>query len=307
MDYVFAAVIGVILPSSGVILPSPGWMCAIFLPTWPATVLIHESGHYLADAALGLRCQRFAVWPVALVHDGGHWKLRFIPKCNGGGVVQAPSAFVHFRVRHGIGTAAGRLASLLAGLVFILLFRRAHTAAFSWIWFFSIQWAIGRETGCAVSPMLQPIRPSGATNLCIAYLHFPDSGDILTAGRYMDLLMPDWTFDDSPGSALEAAYFVAFHRDDPGTARKWLASETRYASPWLGLRAGAAIQRAENQHQEVRTLVDEALATLAAQPACGSRQYEVDGLLDLEKPERQLQPQRIQQQVDSPGPLPPAP
>jgi hypothetical protein len=227
--------------------------------------------------------------------------------CNAGGVVQAPSAFVHFRVRHGIGTAAGRLASLLAGLVFILLFRRAHTAAFSWIWFFSIQWAIGRETGCAVSPMLQPIRPSGATNLCIAYLHFPDSGHILTAGRYMDLLMPDWTFDDSPGSALEAAYFVAFHRDDPGTARKWLASETRYASPWLGLRAGAAIQRAENQHQEVRTLVDEALATLAAQPACGSRQYEVDGLLDLEKPERQLQPQRIQQQVDSPGPLPPAP
>jgi hypothetical protein len=112
----------------------------------------------------------------------------------------------------------------------------------------------------------------------LAYVHFLDRDERQTAGRYLDRLLSDWTCDDPPEYALEAAYFHAFRSDDPIAARHWLDLERRDAEPWVRLRAQAAVERAAGDPERASSLVTEALAMLRAEPACGAHQYEVDRL-----------------------------
>jgi len=112
----------------------------------------------------------------------------------------------------------------------------------------------------------------------LAYIHFLDSGDSEKAGQYLDRLMADWTAGDAPEYALEAAYFYALHANDLNTARKWLALEARDVEPWVRLRAQAAIERAANNQEKARMLIDEALTALRSAPACGAYEYEIDRL-----------------------------
>jgi len=115
-------------------------------------------------------------------------------------------------------------------------------------------------------------------NYYLAYIHFLDSGDSEKAGQYLDRLMADWTAGDAPEYALEAAYFYALHANDLNTARKWLALEARDVEPWVRLRAQAAIERAANNQEKARMLIDEALTALRSAPACGAYEYEIDRL-----------------------------
>ncbi|MGA2133434.1 MAG: site-2 protease family protein [Bryobacteraceae bacterium] len=118
-------------------------------------------------------------------------------------------------------------------------------------------------------------------NFYLAYIHFLDSGDVQTAGQYMDRAVADGTTGEAAEFAMEAAYFWAFHRQDPDTARQWLDRENRDAPPWVRRRAQAAIDRASSNPARARAQVTEALAALKAQPACGSHQYEVDRLQEI--------------------------
>lgn len=104
------------------------------------------------------------------------------------------------------------------------------------------------------------------------------------AGHYLNRFTADWTADDPPEYALEAAYFYAFDRNDASVARWWLlAVETKKIEPWVRLRAQAAIELAVGYLGRARLLIDEALAALRTEPACGDYQYEIDRLKDLEK------------------------
>jgi hypothetical protein len=301
--------------------------------TGPFGILIHESGHYLAGAALGQCCRRFVIGPVELARRAGAWTVRWIGIRRAGLVDFVPSTFVRFRRRRAICVAGGPVASLLAGLVFALLSFHAQTSSLFWIWSYSVQWSLvgllgllpmrrgdARSDGYLLWELIRggtavdelqrnllvasshatplrmrdwphdlicrlaevPADPQASRyNAYLAYVHFLDRDERQVAGQYLDRLMLDWKSDDPPEYALEAAYFHAFHGDDPIAARNWLTREGRDAEPWVRLRAQAAMERAVGYPERAHRLVDEALSLLRAAPACGAHQYEVDRLQAL--------------------------
>jgi hypothetical protein len=126
------------------------------------------------------------------------------------------------------------------------------------------------------------LQPTGY-DAYLAYLHFLDRGEPQAAGRFLERLMEGWTRACPPEYALEAAWFLAVHGQDPAAARQWLAFEGRDAEPWVRLRAQAAVEWASGRPEVARRLVDEALSQLRAAAACGAHEYEIDRLDELRR------------------------
>ena len=122
-----------------------------------------------------------------------------------------------------------------------------------------------------------PAQPAGRRyHFYLAYVHFLDRGNIETAQKYLEGMLADWSPSDPPEYALEAAFFLAFHGQDPDTARKWLALEARDAEPWVRGRAQAAVECATGCHEEAARLIGDALAAVRSASACGAHAYEID-------------------------------
>jgi len=118
-------------------------------------------------------------------------------------------------------------------------------------------------------------------NAYLAYVHFLDRGEPHVARRYLESLVADWTRQDPPEYALEAAWFRATHDGDLDSARRWLAFEERSVEPWVRLRAEAAVERAAGNPDRAQKLTAEALTQLNAVPSCGAYEYEKDRLREL--------------------------
>jgi hypothetical protein len=115
----------------------------------------------------------------------------------------------------------------------------------------------------------------------LAYVHLLDRGEPQPAGRCLDGFLSEWTAGDPPEYALEAAWFLAFHRNDVDGARRWLTLQDRDAEPWVRLRARAAVEWAAGRHERARQLAKESLSHLRAAPACGAHEYEKERLHEL--------------------------
>jgi hypothetical protein len=111
--------------------------------------------------------------------------------------------------------------------------------------------------------------------LYMAYIHYLDAGDIAVAGPLLSELLESWTPSDGPQYAIEAAYFLALHRQDSGAARNWLAREPRLSGEALRLRAEAAIECAAGNDSAALKLIELAQSRLQDAPAVGHREFEM--------------------------------
>jgi hypothetical protein len=116
----------------------------------------------------------------------------------------------------------------------------------------------------------------------LAYVHLLDRGEHNAAGERLDRMIEGWSPADPPEYALEAAWFHALHRDDGETALGWLKRANGETQRWVRLRAQAAVERSTGTPLTARCLVEEALASVRAAPACGAYQYEIDRLRSME-------------------------
>jgi hypothetical protein len=114
--------------------------------------------------------------------------------------------------------------------------------------------------------------------LYMAYIHYLDAGDVPAAGRHLEQLLESWTAADGPHYALEAAYFLAFHRQDLDGAQSWLAREARLSGDSLRLRAEAAVEWAAGDEQQALHLIEQAQARLRTDRPSGNREFEMDCL-----------------------------
>lgn len=107
----------------------------------------------------------------------------------------------------------------------------------------------------------------GAVLYAYAWAH--DRSEIERAGEYLNQLLaysrdtPPWTHI-SPTFALECAYFMARHRDDPAAARQWLEhGEGGTVASFMRPRALAAILLAEDKPEEALVIAEQGLAGLS--------------------------------------------
>jgi hypothetical protein len=121
--------------SAGLERPSVPWRLAVVTLGLPLSLLIHESGHWIAGTALGQRCLRFLFWPVEFWHDGDRWKFRLIGLGRAALVSLVPSTFDGFRLQRAIILVAGPLASLIASVAFTVI--SVHCSSSIVFWFFS--------------------------------------------------------------------------------------------------------------------------------------------------------------------------
>ncbi|HEU4455732.1 MAG TPA: hypothetical protein VFR81_21895 [Longimicrobium sp.] len=103
----------------------------------------------------------------------------------------------------------------------------------------------------------------------LAYRHALDSGRPAEAGEHLRralVLAPATPAPFRPVLQLEAAFFEAAHRGDPGAARRRLdgAAASPMAEPALRLRAEAAVLAAEGEGARAADLASRARAALAA-------------------------------------------
>ncbi|HTS30893.1 MAG TPA: hypothetical protein VMH81_33705 [Bryobacteraceae bacterium] len=112
----------------------------------------------------------------------------------------------------------------------------------------------------------------------VAYIHSLDSRNTPAAWSHLAPLLSGWTAGDGPQYALEAAYFLAFHRGDIAEARQWLARETRLEGDPVRQRAEAAVEFAEGRHGSALQRIDRALHALRSERPSGNREFEIDCL-----------------------------
>ncbi len=131
------------------------------------------------------------------------------------------------------------------------------------------QSALGAEGG----------RSGGARySLYMAYVHSLDGGNIPAAWSHLEPILESWMPGDGPQYALEAAYFLAFHRADLAEARRWLALETRLPEDSLRLRAEAAVEWAAGRARKALELIEQAELTVRAHAPNGNRAFEMECL-----------------------------
>jgi hypothetical protein len=114
--------------------------------------------------------------------------------------------------------------------------------------------------------------------LYIAYIHSVDAGNIPAAWSHLSPLLESWAPSDGPQYALEAAWFLAFHRRDLEGARQWLARERRLPGEPVRRRAEAAVEWASGRDQEALQLIERAQVRLLTDRHSGNREFEMDCL-----------------------------
>jgi hypothetical protein len=123
--------------------PSVLWSCLGLSLTLVPGMLIHEGGHWLAGIAVGQCCRRFVLGPIEIARSRGTWRIRFVGMHWRAGLVDfVPSNYAGFRRQRAIIAAAGPIASLVSGLLFVGFSRSAETALQFWLWSFCVQWAV---------------------------------------------------------------------------------------------------------------------------------------------------------------------
>ena len=114
--------------------------------------------------------------------------------------------------------------------------------------------------------------------LYMAYIHSLDAGNIPAAWSHLSQLLESWAPGDGPHYALEAAYFLAFHRRDLEGARQWLAREERLPGDSVRRRAEAAVEWAAGRDQQALHLIERAQVRLLTGRHCGNQEFEMDCL-----------------------------
>ena len=104
-------------------------------------VLSHEAGHWIAGRAVGWRCLRLRLGPLALVRSGRGWKLRWTRWEVAGAVAFAPSGLEGYRKADAIFTAGGPLASLVFPLLCAAIAWKARSAPMFWLFATLAQWS----------------------------------------------------------------------------------------------------------------------------------------------------------------------
>lgn len=107
------------------------------------SLLVHETGHWLAGRAVGWRCLTFRIGPFKLVHLAAGWRIKWNKLDFGGGVACYPPSFDGFAKSITWFTAGGPLASILQGVLFGFAAWSAHSLALFWIFAFASHFGFG--------------------------------------------------------------------------------------------------------------------------------------------------------------------
>ncbi|HYW45140.1 MAG TPA: site-2 protease family protein [Bryobacteraceae bacterium] len=107
-----------------------------------ALVTSHEAGHWIAGRAVGWRCLRLRMGPLALVRSGHGWKLRWTRWEVAGAVAFSPSGLEGYRKADAIFTAGGPLASIVFPLLCAGIAWQARSAAMFWLFGTLAQWSV---------------------------------------------------------------------------------------------------------------------------------------------------------------------
>jgi peptidase M50-like protein len=89
----------------------------------PIAILVHELGHLVAALATGMRCERFVVGPIWLIHEKDSWRVRLAapPLPYWGYVLATPMTDSRLRLRMIVFILCGPLASIALGVFCVVL------------------------------------------------------------------------------------------------------------------------------------------------------------------------------------------
>jgi hypothetical protein len=136
------SVVDVMAAAQGFERPGLVMRLILLLVAVQLAALAHETGHWLAGAAQGWRCQRFAVGPLQVVCRPEGYRIGLVPIRESNLVTHVPSSLRDFRRQAAICALAGPCGSAIGTLLCLWLALQSKGALLFWPMITTAQWSL---------------------------------------------------------------------------------------------------------------------------------------------------------------------